>query len=101
MSHFTVLVVGDNQDEQLAPFCEQTDNPEYLEFNDETEEAEEKYETEKDKYSTFEEFVSEYYGYEWNETEGGYGYYTNPRAKWDWYQLGGRWTGFFKMKQGI
>lgn len=21
----------------------------------------------------------------------------NPNAKWDWYQIGGRWTGFFKM----
>lgn len=25
---------------------------------------------------------------------------TNPNKKWDWYQLGGRWTGFFKMKPG-
>lgn len=23
---------------------------------------------------------------------------TNPNAKWDWYQVGGRWTGFFKLK---
>jgi len=23
---------------------------------------------------------------------------TNPNAKWDWYKLGGRWTGFFKLK---
>lgn len=23
---------------------------------------------------------------------------TNPNYKWDWYQLGGRWTGFFKLK---
>jgi hypothetical protein len=23
---------------------------------------------------------------------------TNPRKKWDWYQLGGRWTGYFKLK---
>lgn len=23
---------------------------------------------------------------------------TNPHYKWDWYQLGGRWTGFFKLK---
>jgi len=26
---------------------------------------------------------------------------TNPRRKWDWYQLGGRWTGFFKLKKGV
>jgi hypothetical protein len=23
---------------------------------------------------------------------------TNPEAQWDWYQIGGRWNGFFKMK---
>jgi hypothetical protein len=23
---------------------------------------------------------------------------TNPSAKWDWYQIGGRWSGFFKLK---
>lgn len=23
---------------------------------------------------------------------------TNPNAKWDWYSLGGRWTGFFRLK---
>jgi hypothetical protein len=26
------------------------------------------------------------------------GYWHNPNAKWDWYTLGGRWTGFFKLK---
>lgn len=25
---------------------------------------------------------------------------TNPNAKWDWYQVGGRWAGFFKLKEG-
>lgn len=25
---------------------------------------------------------------------------TNPNAKWDWYQVGGRWAGFFKDKLG-
>lgn len=25
---------------------------------------------------------------------------TNPNYKWDWYSLGGRWSGFFKMKPG-
>lgn len=25
---------------------------------------------------------------------------TNPNAHWDWWQLGGRWTGFFPVKQG-
>lgn len=25
---------------------------------------------------------------------------TNPNYKWDWYLLGGRWAGFFKVKEG-
>lgn len=25
---------------------------------------------------------------------------TNPNKKWDWYQIGGRWTGFFRLKPG-
>jgi hypothetical protein len=25
---------------------------------------------------------------------------TNPNKKWDWYELGGRWTGYLKLKDG-
>jgi|GEM_PF-1585060 hypothetical protein len=25
---------------------------------------------------------------------------TNPQAKWDWWTIGGRWTGFFKLRRG-
>jgi hypothetical protein len=25
---------------------------------------------------------------------------TNPERKWDWYQVGGRWSGYFKIKAG-
>ncbi|ACC98533.1 hypothetical protein Emin_0980 [Elusimicrobium minutum Pei191] len=25
---------------------------------------------------------------------------TNPNAKWDWFVVGGRWSGFFKLKEG-
>lgn len=30
-----------------------------------------------------------------------YGWWSNPNAKWDWYQVGGRWRGFFKVKEGV
>ena len=26
---------------------------------------------------------------------------TNPNSKWDWYEVGGRWAGFFKLKEGV
>lgn len=149
MSHFTVLVIGDNVDEQLAPFQENNmgDCPrEFMEFNDTEAEMLEEYATEgaervvmpdgslklpwddmfkveganafesrivvpdhlerreipyKELYATFDDFVTEYHGYSGrDESTGRYGYWENPNAKWDWYQVGGRWTGMFKLKSG-
>lgn len=37
--------------------------------------------------------------YIWNEELQGYGYYNNPNGFWDWFQVGGRWVGFFAIKK--
>ena len=42
--------------------------------------------------------MEEYFGYSFHEQEGAYGYYSNPNAKWDWYQIGGRWPFRFLVK---
>jgi hypothetical protein len=204
MSHFAVLVVGENVDEQLAPYHEfesTGENDQYVQDIDKTEEARREYKEEHtetrfkdpdgilhDRFTpegewderfvreftpeelekhrpmgsgcgggicwtstdwkdgkgyrakvtgvlpegwtevevptkdcmTFSEFVVDNYGYkpvpfgeepDTNETHK-YGYYlldangdvtkvvdrTNPNRKWDWYSVGGRWNGFFKMK---
>jgi hypothetical protein len=178
MSHFTVLVIGDDPEEQLAPFhefeCTGNDD-QYVQDIDETAELWEKYNKEtstclRDSEGKLHSFFDEdgnwkekfsipdtrdsfghrrtYFtpnGYEkvdvptpqiqsftdfiegWSgqtvvpfgkspdlEKEHKYGYVlvdeagnvtkvidrTNPNKKWDWYQLGGRWTGFFQLKQG-
>lgn len=49
----------------------------------------------KDKYPIYEDYLKYYHGLEDSSFQG---YMYNPKAKWDWYQLGGRWTGFFKLK---
>lgn len=54
----------------------------------------------KETYPEFDKFMEEYQGYKRDEKEGKYGYWENPNAKWDWYQIGGRWSGFFKLKRG-
>lgn len=55
----------------------------------------------KELYATFEQFVAEYHGTEERDPEKNrYGYWENPNRKWDWYQVGGRWTGYFKLKPG-
>lgn len=47
---------------------------------------------------SWDEYMTEYCGYKFDEEQGAYGYWTNEKAKWDWYQLGGRWNGYFKLK---
>lgn len=49
----------------------------------------------KDKYTVYEDYLKEWHGVEDTERPG---YDFNPKPKWDWHQLGGRWTGFFKLK---
>lgn len=53
----------------------------------------------KDRYGSFESFAKNYHGVDPNE-DGKFGYYHNPNSKWDWYQLGGRWSGLIKLKDG-
>lgn len=123
MSHFTVLIIGDDPEKQLEPFNEHIQVPEY--------EREEVSQEEKESFlNTYTEYVPdrgygaksekeakknikllfkelyEKYGKDWNEeswkerTDGTWYEYStyNPKSKWDWYLLGGRWTGFFKLK---
>lgn len=174
MSHFTVLVVGNDVDRQLAPFhefeCTGVDD-EYVQEIDITEKARAEYQehtvtrlrdpqgvlhdpytvageyrpefctTEKAIFGDrqvlrvpegwtevkvpgpeagqgFLDFVQEWYGIKpagsSPDLEGDhkYGYVkivngdvtvidrTNPNRKWDWYCVGGRWTGHWKMKRG-
>ena len=104
MSHFTVMVIGEDPEKQLAPYQENNmgDCPEeYIRFIDETDSLKEQWdnlsEGETAEYCDFENFAKDH-GYK--ENNGRFGYYENPNAKWDWYVLGGRWTGFIKLKEG-
>lgn len=52
----------------------------------------------KEYYSSFEQFLNDFHGYDVHEDK--YGYWNNSNGKWDWYELGGRWTGMLKLKEG-
>jgi hypothetical protein len=74
MSHFTVAVFSksvDDVDNLLVKFEEELD----LEFEEDEE-------------------------YEKDKKTGKCGFWYNPNAKWDWYQIGGRWSGSIKLKNG-
>lgn len=48
-------------------------------------------------YKTMAECAEEYFGIE-DERDGRFYRKTNPNAKWDWWQIGGRWSGMLKPK---
>jgi hypothetical protein len=114
MSHFTCLIIGSNPEEQLEPYYElecsmnqdeMKEDPR-AEFVEEftTEELENDFNRIKNEhpeyhYDTIEEFADEYHNYTKLDGEEVWGRWTNPNSKWDWYSIGGRWTGFFKIKE--
>lgn len=53
----------------------------------------------KKLYPTLGEYMEQYLGCTYNEEERAYGYYENPAAFWDWYELGGRWYEYFLVKE--
>ena len=138
MSHFTVLVIGDNPEEQLKPYDENIEMDRYVSHTKEqlikrkreeikiySEGYYAEYLKDKKKYVkecnnknhikyieeefpkrltwTDEECYLDEIRYCEKEDIGKDGeiYSTyNPKSKWDWYQLGGRWYGLLKLKKG-
>jgi hypothetical protein len=52
-------------------------------------------------YKTFEEFMENYHGFgDDNWRDGRVGCLTNPNSKWDWWEIGGRWSDHLRHKDG-
>jgi hypothetical protein len=121
MSHFNVLVIGPKSEEALTaalqPFHEfecTGINDQYVQELDITAKVRADYER-SDKSETFTQYIQDNYGWPMvpvgdgldMEGEHKYGYIlldqagsvvkcidrTNPNRKWDWWQVGGRWSG--------
>lgn len=103
MSHFTVLVIGHNPEAQLAPYNEDASQvgADRLTFEDCTEDARADYahylESGDAEFKSYKEYADRYYQ---KHKDGRYGYWRNEDAKWDWYELGGRWHGKLILKPG-
>jgi len=53
----------------------------------------------KDRYPDFDAFMKDWAGYDGKDPETGkYGYWENPNKKWDWWQIGGRYSGLLKLR---
>lgn len=49
-------------------------------------------------YPTLKAFIEDYHEYDYNEELKTWGYWHNPNKKWDWYSVGGRWSGLLQLK---
>ena len=54
----------------------------------------------KDRFANAQEWMNNWYGDMPYEKGKGWGYWRNPNAQWDWYQIGGRWAGYWRLKEG-
>lgn len=105
------MVIGPDPEAQLEPFSENIEMPKYKLDSVPAEDIERfmAYYLKEGKISaetTFDDAYAErgddWNGNRWEKDENGewaeYSTY-NPNSKWDWYVLGGRWSGFLKIKQ--
>lgn len=53
----------------------------------------------KDVYKTFRSYASKCADYSYDKEHRAYGYYSNPNAQWDWFEIGGRWSGELLVKK--
>lgn len=52
--------------------------------------------------SLVEDKSEDWSGRKYEKDSDGWFYWStfNPKSEWDWYQIGGRWSGFFELKEG-
>lgn len=116
MSHFTCLVTGDNPEELLAPYDENTDVEPYRkdipqEDIDRMVEYYTKGAKEEDRIEGLDASdltTLQPYWHGWSSSEllideDGKPYRMctyNPESQWDWYQMGGRYQGMLRLKHG-
>ena len=140
MSHFTVMVIGEDHKKQLAPFNENLELPRYVKYTKQQVIDEERKNIEDYKNGRYAEYLKDKEAYRAScKNNGHHSNYlenefpkmleytdeqlyakgiedfeqseigpdgevystSNPNSKWDWYEVGGRWPGMLKLKQGV
>jgi len=117
MTHFTIMVKFEYPDkilektkiekiveEMLEPYDENTEVPRYKKhFNEkDIKKMAEHYKIEPSNLEALAEKMKDWYGSEGGIDEKGLFYWStyNKQSKWDWWEIGGRWSGMLKLKDG-
>lgn len=120
MSHYTVCVVTKDGDYEkaLEPFDENLEVEPYIEKT--KEQIIQEVKNQKASWNKEDSYYKEYFGnVDWSDDNSIFEAYKkandyhefdalgnelctyNPKSKWDWYSLGGRWEGTLKLKDGV
>lgn len=106
------MIIGDYPEDQLAPYDENLEVEEYSKplLEEDKSKFVHFYEQEHPEVATGKSFDELYpiYGKDWDgnvcrkNADGEWERWStyNPKSKWDWYQLGGRWSGLIQLKEG-
>lgn len=116
MSHSTVLVIGDDPEKMLEPYDENKEVEPYRQYEDvQTPQDHWLFKTLTEEHglatdADWPTFIAAHNARYSDSDEGllyddgmdrAYSMSTyNPLSRWDWYLLGGRWTGYFDLKPG-
>lgn len=119
MSHFTVMVINtdgkQNIEQDLSPYYGGIEVPKYSKgpVSKENWMKFKKYYTNKDRPDSkqnkklsdqelYELHGEDWNGNQWEFNNGDWEEFStyNPKSKWDWYVVGGRWEGFLKLLDG-
>lgn len=110
MSHFAAIVIGGSVNQQLALYDENIEvAPHFQGDSGYTLTAGKEFAVKRGYDPESLEDVAKALNEEWAEDseygvrDGVLGRMTtyNPESKWDWYVIGGRWRGFFPLKEGV
>lgn len=104
MTHYTVLVIGENVEKKLEPYDENLEVEPYIRYTYGEMIKEKRNLTMKDiayrKHyldMDIKNFARDWHGMK-IDSEGNALSTYNPKSKWDWYSIGGRWQGMLKLK---
>ena len=104
MSHFTVIVFGDDVEGQLTPYDEEIEAAPYFKKDEDWILKWGREKLPDIENPTLEQIAkavsSKDEKYEVRDGKIGHITTYNLLSKWDWYCVGGRWTGYFPLKKG-
>ena len=109
--HYLVMVIGEDVEAQLEPYYQDLEVDEYEvgEVDDyEKQRMLDYYEKQGETFQSFDDCYKAH-GQDWNwnsyrkDVDGIWKEYStyNPYAEWDWYEIGGRWAGKIRVKEGV